>query len=252
MANYDYKEGKKRVEEILNNTPKIEKNDKLPQLDCLTFENAYESWVTGIFVDIRKSCDLFSTGDEIQISKIIRSFTSEIIEILRCDENGNPVDENLREIGIRGDCVYAIYTTPLKSDIVEVCDKSFYINTYMRMLNALLDQKRYKRINVGIGVSTDKELIIKAGRKRAEINNAVWIGNAVARASSLSCITNKNGISKIALSELTYDNVIDILEKQTANIRTFFSKSSDNGNVFYHGDLIKSGFYNWINQGMPK
>lgn len=35
-----------------------------------------------------------------------KKFYLEVIEILR-------VDENLREIGIRGDCVYAIYTTPL-------------------------------------------------------------------------------------------------------------------------------------------
>ena len=35
-------------------------------------------------------------------------------------------DNNLREIGIRGDCVYAIYTTPQESDIFEVVDKQIY------------------------------------------------------------------------------------------------------------------------------
>ena len=77
--------------------------------------------MTAVFVDIRSSSQLFSEEDK--GSKIIRSFTSEIIEIL-----GD--DDNLREIGIRGYCVYAVYTTPKKSDIYEVADKTFYINTY--------------------------------------------------------------------------------------------------------------------------
>lgn len=59
------------------------------------------------FVDIRESSKLFTDKDKEKVAKIIRSFTSEIIEILR-------EDDNLREIGIRGDCVYAIYTTPKK------------------------------------------------------------------------------------------------------------------------------------------
>lgn len=39
----------------------------------------------------------------------MKSFTSELIEILR-------KNDNLRDIGIRGDCIYAIYTTPKETD----------------------------------------------------------------------------------------------------------------------------------------
>ena len=121
MADYDYKAGKKRIKEILNNKLQVIENDKIPNNDNFTFSNAYYGWVTAIFVDIRNSTDLFSKDDKEIVSKMIRSFTSEVIEILR-------KDDLLREIGIRGDCVYAIYTTPKKSDILEIMDKSFYIS----------------------------------------------------------------------------------------------------------------------------
>ena len=172
MASYDYKEGKKRVEAILDNELEIIEQDKLPVIDKLTFDNAYKSWVSAIFVDIRDSTSLFTEEDKEKVSKIIRSFTSEIIEILR-DSDG------LREIGIRGDCVYAIYTTPLQSDTYECVDKATYINTYLKMLNNLLALKKYPTIAVGIGVGTAEELIVKAGRKDVGINNPVWIGDAV-------------------------------------------------------------------------
>lgn len=108
MADYDYKAGKKRIKEILNNKLQVIENNKIPNNDNFTFSNAYYGWVTAIFVDIRKSTDLFSKDDKEIVSKMIRSFTSEVIEILR-------KDDLLREIGIRGDCVYAIYTTPKKA-----------------------------------------------------------------------------------------------------------------------------------------
>ena len=52
--------------------------------------------MSGIFVDIRDSSKLFADENKEKVSKIVRAFSSEIIEILRDDEN-------LREIGIRGD-----------------------------------------------------------------------------------------------------------------------------------------------------
>lgn len=207
MADYDYKAGKKRIKEILNNKLQVIENNKIPSNESFTFSNAYYGWVTAIFVDIRNSTDLFSKDDKEIVSKMIRSFTSEVIEILR-------KDDLLREIGIRGDCVYAIYTTPTKESIEEMMDKSFYINTFMKMLNKLLDEKGFSRISVGIGVSTAQELVVKAGRKDVGINNSVWIGDAVTKASNLSSLGNKNGYKSIVLSSLTHSNIIDLLLKR--------------------------------------
>lgn len=246
MAEYDYKRGKERVEAILDNELTVIEQGELPKDDAFTFSNGYYSWVSGIFVDIRKSSELFAEEDKEKVSKIIRSFTSEIIEILRDDDN-------LREIGIRGDCVYAVYTTPKKDDIYELADKTFYINTYMKMLNKLLEERSLPQIKVGIGMSTAEELVVKAGRKDVGINNKVWIGKAVTRASNFSSMGNKNGKGPLVYSYCSYNNFIDTLEKRNSggSPRDWFANYYDvyNGS-YYTANVIKTEFDNWIKGGM--
>lgn len=246
MSHYNYKEGKKRIQAILNNKLSVHEQDSIPQESQFTFENAYYGWVTAIFVDIRNSTKLFSEGDKEKVSKIIRSFTSEIIEILR-------EDDNLREIGIRGDCVYAIYTTPSKNNEYSCFFKTSIINTYMQMLNKLLATKNYPQINVGIGMATDKELVVKAGRKGTGINNLVWIGDAVTKASNLSSVANKNTINTICYSYLSYTNIIDLLNQKfpDKNVRSWFTEhSSVDLKTYYSASIVDTDFQQWITNGM--
>jgi hypothetical protein len=245
MADYDYRAGKQRIIEILNNKLEVLNGSRLPSIEELTFDNSYYSWVTAVFVDIRDSTSLFTDKNKIKVSKIIRSFTSEIIEILRDDKN-------LREIGIRGDCVYSIYTTPLKSDIFEITDKTFYINTCIKMLNEFFNSKNYPVISVGVGMSTAQELIIKAGRKGVDIKNTVWIGDAVTKASNLSSLGSKNGIGSLVYSASSYSNFIDIFIKRNGKKATELFKKiyhSDYG-FYYQANIIKIEFDKWISNGM--
>jgi len=246
MATYDYRKGKERIESILDNDLVIIEENKLPKDESFTFTNGYYSWVTGIFVDIRDSSELFADEDKEKVSKMIRSFTSEVIEILRDDEN-------LREIGIRGDCVYAIYTTPQKADIYELADKTFFINTYMKMLNVLLAERSLPEIKVGIGMSSAKELVVKAGRKDVGINSKVWIGKAVTRAANFSSLGNKNGNATLVYSDCSFNNFIDLLEQNDTkkNPRDWFTRHEDDDNgVYYTAEIIKSAFNDWILGGM--
>lgn len=247
MADYNYKAGKKRIKDILNNKLQVIENNKIPNNENFTFSNAYYGWVTAIFVDIRNSTDLFSKGNKEIVSKMIRSFTSEIIEILRNDDN-------LREIGIRGDCVYAIYATPNKQDNLEIINKSFYINTFMKMLNKLLVEKGFTTISVGIGISTAQELVVKAGRKDVGINNNVWIGDAVTKASNLSSLGNKNGYKSIVLSSLTHSNIIELfVKKNGTESKSWFTKKYDSKiGTIYDINIIKSEFNKWIDDGMKE
>ena len=246
MASYNYQNGKSRIEEILNNETEIKDKEKVPKDDNFTFSNGYYSWVSAIFVDIRESSKLFTDKNKEKVAKIIRSFTSEIIEILKNDDN-------LREIGIRGDCVYAIYTTPLQKDIYEIAEKTFFINTFMKMLNKLLEKKDYPTIKVGIGMSTAKELVVKAGRKNASINNKVWIGDAVTKSSNLSSLGNKDGVLPIVFSELSYTNFIEQLVENNPDkdLKSWFKEDIvyEYG-VYYSADIIVKNFCNWIENGM--
>lgn len=239
MSTYDYKQGKNRVESIFDNYMEIEEKNKLPSDDNFTFENGYLSWVTAVFVDIRDSTTIFSNNDE-PTAKLVRAFTSEIIEILR-------VDDNLREIGIRGDCVYAIYTTPKKTDVFKCANKTFYVHTFINMFNKLIEDRGGDKIRVGIGMATDKELVIKAGRKGVKINSKVWIGKAVTIASKLSSYGDKNYYPRLLYSQTSYSNFIEELEKQNSNARSWF-KHTDHLNA-YRANIIISEFNSWIENG---
>ena len=87
MGTYDYRKGKERIEAILDNELTVLEQNELPTDDAFTFSNGYYSWVTGVFVDIRDSSELFADEDKEKVAKVIRSFTSEVIEILRKDTN---------------------------------------------------------------------------------------------------------------------------------------------------------------------
>lgn len=242
---YDYKEGKKRIEDILYNDLTVIEKNELPSDESFTFENGYYSWVTAVFVDIRNSTELFNEQNKEKVSKIIRCFTSEIIEILRDSDN-------LREIGIRGDCVYAIYTTPLKKDTFSIAEKTFYVNTLLKMLNKLYNDNGWDSIRAGIGISTAQELVVKAGRKGIGINNKVWIGDAVTKASNLSSLGDNGTYNRIVFSSCTYEKIIDLLvEKDGDKALSWFTKRyTPYEGTFYEADIIKIAFNNWIESGM--
>lgn len=236
---YDYKKGKDRVIDILTNELEVEEKDELPSDENLSYSNAYKSWITAIFVDLRDSTSLFTKENKKDVSRVIRSFTSEVLEILRDKPN-------LREIGIRGDCVYAIYTTPSKQQIDEIITSAAYINTLLKMLNRLFYEKNLPEITAGIGISSAQELVVKAGRKGTGLNNKVWIGNAVTKSACFSSIGNKNGNRPIILSPCTYSNI-----KEAEDHPEWFSKKHDNTlGTYYDCNLIITSFDKWIEGGM--
>lgn len=235
---------KKRILEIFKNKIEAENQEDLPSENQITFSNGFQCFVTSVFVDIRDSTTLFSQSNKSVVAKVIRAFTSEIIEILRDDEN-------CEDIGIRGDCIFAIYSTPNQADIHEVVDKCVWVNTYMNMLNSLLSQYGYPNIEVGIGISTSKELVVKAGRKDVGINDKVWIGKAVTWASKFSGMGNKNGLPPIVMSNMTYTNSIDLMKNINSCQEDWFDEYNhrEYGRI-YTANIVKSEFSNWINGGM--
>lgn len=241
---YDYKAGKKRVKDILDGSMKVLESKKLPSTDNLTFTNAYRSWISAVFVDIRDSTSLMDDDDQEYVAKVVRSFTSEIIEILRS------LEDNEREIGIRGDCVYAVYTTPTKSDIYEVFQLAVWVNTYLNMLNALLGQKGYKTIEAGIGVATSRDHVIKAGRKGVNINAVVWMGEAVSGAANLSDYGEKVVSDRIVISDLTYRNIKARYEKDHPG-NNWFRTSAKLPVGARCCSVIKTDMNQWIKDGMP-
>ena len=138
-----------------------------------------------------------------------------------------------------------------KNDIYEIANKATYVNTLLKMLNKLYDNKGWDGISAGIGVSTAKELVVKAGRKGVGINNKVWIGDAVTKASNLSGLGNNGTYKSIIFSSCTYSNIIDAFVEENEKATTWFTKhiSVDYG-TFYEANIVISKFNDWIESGM--
>ncbi|WP_214756944.1 MULTISPECIES: adenylate cyclase [unclassified Exiguobacterium] len=247
FTDYDYKERKKKVEEILDNTDAVNEVEKFPRDDNFTYTNGYKAVASAIFVDLRDSTTLFSGEDDVKVAKLIRGFTSEIIEILKKDTD----EEYLKEIGIRGDCVYAIYSTPLQEDVFDIASRAFCINTYLNMLNKLLISRGLPTIKAGIGLAASKTLAVKAGRKNSGINNLVWIGSSVATAAKLSDLGNKDGIEPIVMSSDFYENYMEEQRIKDSSVEKYWFKKNDlSRGVFWHANIVLLEFDEWIQNGM--
>lgn len=243
---YNFKDSKANIINILKSQTPIEKRNSIPADSAFTYENGIITWVSAIFIDIENSSELFNTKNE-KLARLMRAFTSEVICIFQ-DLN------TYNQVGIRGDCVYSIYDIETKDDLVEVFRIAYRLNTFLKMFNRIITNYGYKRINAGIGIGCDEDLIIKAGRTGTGINDKIWIGKAVVDASNLSSIAARKGIFNIAMSPLFYNNVIDTLKKENLNYsnwikshkRDYYSSVID----FYHCDIVQTDFNDWIDNGM--
>lgn len=243
---YDYKKSKDTVVSILRSPTKIIKKDFIPSSDSeFTYENGITAWVGALFVDIVDSSTLFQSPNE-DTARVVRSFCSEIISILKDDSN-------YREIGIRGDCVYCIYNAQYQTDLTEIFSHAYRINSFMNMLNKLLENNGYPKVKAGIGLGCSQDLIIKAGQSGSGINDKIWIGKAVVDAAHLSGIANRNGAYAIAMSPLFYENVIEHLCKENMSYKSWISAHTSGyyGSIdYYHCNIIETGFDEWIKENV--
>lgn len=244
---YNYQLGKKAINEILDEKVDISNTPSIPKDGfSLTYKNGIRTWVGSIFVDIVDSSTLFKS-DKVNknvLARILRCFTREIIKILHDDPN-------YRDIGIRGDCVYGIYSTSTKEDLVDIFRHAYCINSFMEMLNKLLEKRGYPQIKAGIGLGCGEDIVIKAGLKNVE-HDFIWIGDSVVNASKLSNLANRKGFEPICMDTVFYSNIIDIMANENPQYKNWIRRGSDysfNG-TFYQCNIIQTNFTDWIRNGM--
>ncbi|MCQ2799771.1 MAG: adenylate cyclase [Bacilli bacterium] len=243
---YDYKNGKKRIQSILNSKTEIMITESIPKSEEeFTYENGIKSWVGAIFVDIVDSTSLFKDYKDEKLARIIRAFCSEVIRILK--EN-----EKYVQIGIRGDCVYAIYSAPRQDDLKRILSDSIMINTFHKMFCHILNNNSFKSFDIGIGLGASEDLIIKAGQKGSGINDYVWIGSAVVNASKLSSEGNRNNFKSIVIDSCFYNNIKNYSANDDYKYSHYFTQkySSKLGEYVYDCNMITIDFHDWIEGGM--
>lgn len=208
MAKKTWSETKRSINEILNSPTPIKKVNHIPVSESdFTYDNGVRASVSTIFVDIVRSTDLFKLGKDVRLAKIIRAFVQEIIEIIRNNSH-------YREIGIRGDCVYAIFDTPSPADCKDVFVTAYSLHSFLMLLEKQVFEKYQINLTAGIGLGYDSEsLIVKTGKSKSGIFDYVWLGDAVVDASNLSSIASRNGRKKIVMTKKFYDYSKDELLK---------------------------------------
>ena len=167
---FDYDSSIKNVRNILSSTTDVVKYKRIPKNKAeFTYDNGVITGVSALFVDMRKSTEYFKNHSCVTVSKVMRAYFSEIVSILRSDDN-------LRDIGIRGDCVYGIFTTPYKSDVADVLKDAIIINTFQEIFQNELKRNNFPCFEISIGLGCAGYLVVKVGQKGTGVCDCIWIG----------------------------------------------------------------------------
>lgn len=126
---YDHVASAARIDAILAQPQgNYEEKDSLPDRTTLTYTNGFYAKCTALFVDLRDSSSLPSAYNRPALAKLYRAFISETVAILNSDTGA-------REINIVGDCVWAVYNTPYKTDIDDIFALASKTNSLLKILN---------------------------------------------------------------------------------------------------------------------
>ncbi len=233
-ANYDYKVSAKRIQEILD-TPDInyEEKDTIPSRDKLTFTNGFYVNCTAMFVDMRDSSKLTDKYKRPTLARIYRSYLSELVAVMR---------DHLKvcEVTIQGDGVWGIFDTPEKRDIDLAFSVTAEISSMIDILNWKLSGKSIDPVEIGIGLSWGRALMIKAGHRGSEINDVIWMGDVVNEAASLSEYGNNSWWDReLFVSSDLYLN----LNKHNQGLLEWNSTRQS-----YHGNIVDTDMNDWLEE----
>ncbi len=231
---YDYVKSSDRIREILNQpSGAFEEVDSLPDRDKLTYTNGYYAKCSAVFVDIRDSSGLTETYKRPTLAKIYRAFISEMVAVLNSDEL-------VREVNIVGDCVWASYNTPLKSDINRVFSITSQANTLLKLLNHHFEKKCINPLRIGIGVDYGRVLMIKAGYAGSGINDVIYMGDVINRAAHLGHEAGRNGNDPIIIGSWFQTNLDD--HNKSLLTQTWINELG----TVYRGNFVRTEMNNWI------
>lgn len=234
-SKYKVEDGSDRIDAILSaGAGNFCDKDAVPSRSELTFINGFYVNVTSLFIDMVDSSSLPQKHKRPVVAKIYRAFISECVAIM----NSSPL---CCEVNINGDCVWGIFNTPHTIDIDNVFNASAKLNTLKKILNYKLQKCDYTAVDVGIGIDYGRALMIKAGYKGSGINDVVWMGDVVNKASHLAKKAGRNLIDPILITSIFYNN---LNEKNKALCRGY----NDGVEQLYKCNIVDCEMYDWFKQ----
>ena len=222
---YDHIKSFNRIEDIIAASDNsFEELNKIPSRDKLTYTNGFYVNCSALFVDIRGSSQLPEKHTRPKLAKLYRVFLSEIVAVM----NGTNI---CAEVNIVGDCVSGIFNTSLKQEINEVLNTAARISSLIDVMNYKFEKNNIEQIEVGIGLSYGRALMIKAGYNGSSINDLVWMGEVVNEASELASYGNQTYSDKETMvSNDFYEN----LNEHNQELLVWnYSRNCYNGNIIW-------------------
>ena len=232
---YDWVSSSQRIRDILDqSTGAFQEIDGLPDRDRLTFTNGFYGTCSALFIDIRDSSGLTTKHKRPTLAKIYRAFISEMVALLNADPY-------VREVNIVGDCVWAVYNTPLKSHIDDVFDIAYRANTLIKLLNHHFSKKNIDPLRIGIGLDWGRAAMIKAGYSGSGINEVIYMGDVVNHAAHLAHEAGRQWRRPIFVSSAFQSNLND-------HNRNLLTQEYIQGLAqLYGGDVVHTVMNDWVN-----
>ncbi len=231
---YNLKHGVERINQIIE-TPdsKYEELEKLPTRDALTYTNGFHVKCAALFVEIRDATELPNLHKNNRLAKLYRTCLSEVTAVM----NGNP---KCAEINIAGTCISGFFDAPWQDDLNDVFSTAGKISSIVRIINQRFSGNP---IQIGIGLSYGKALLVKLGYKGTKLSEVLWTGDVVSETSRLASYGNKEPTDRETMvSEIVYHNLGDENKKLLE-----FNSARD----CYHGSIVNKHMNNWYKQNYP-
>ncbi|MDC3424256.1 adenylate/guanylate cyclase domain-containing protein [Aquibacillus sp. 3ASR75-11] len=229
---YNVSNSSSRIKDIVEaSNQNFEEVDEIPSREDLTFTNGFYINKTGsIFVDIRKSSELTGNHKRPRLAKIYRSYISEVVALM----NSNV---HCKEVNIVGDAVSGIFNAQYKNQVTEMVSTASKINTLIKIINYHFRKNGIVEIKIGIGVAYGRSLMIKAGYSGSGINEVVWMGDVVNKASNLCNEANKDTTKPILIGNTVYSNIDD------DHLKSLYAKNYILD--CYEGNIVNTAMNNW-------
>ncbi len=179
---------KSRVITILNEEFNPTSSESIEDINSLNECNKIiECNTSTIFIDIVSSTKYIEkVSSNVDVIKVYYSLIAEMLEVLYTYK------DQVIDIGIRGDCVYATYLTTKDSMRYEVAKIAAVACTCNKMIRRLLKQNGFELARVGIGTSSGVSYLVKIGSKGSGISDIVYFGDTVKDAKVLGDTSNRN------------------------------------------------------------
>lgn len=247
---YEYNVALKRIQKIFDNQL-IKSEDKFVPEEVNSDYNGIRIWVGVVSVNFIEIESVFQNLDDHTKTQIVKSLFGETLKILK-------EGPQMYSIMTNTDGLIAVYAAQYKSDLLNMYDVAVTLNTFSNMFSKILESKEIIDIPIGIGVTADKEIIVKYSEENTNfINDIYWLGDSVKYAVELSKKAGRRSIRSIALSKLVHSNIIDALVKRDTDYSNWIiPKYSDNKPIddkfieYYHCNVIRTNFDNWIKNNM--